>query len=127
VPVSTVARIESGARQPSLITIGRLLAAVGLELRTRLEPYDDHDDVLDARRSALTTEQQHCADAALEQTRGDPRNRSTCGRFEVTVPPLHPELNVVAIVAILAEPADAAWSSGPHVAQGYAETGTASC
>jgi len=70
VPVSTVARIESGARQPSLITISRLLAAAGLELRTRLEPYDDHDDVLDARRSALTPEQEHCADAAFEQTSG---------------------------------------------------------
>ena len=47
VPVSTVARIESGARQPSLVTVSRLLAAADLELRARLEPYDDHDDVLD--------------------------------------------------------------------------------
>lgn len=41
VPVSTVARIESGTRQPSLVTISRLLAAADLELRARIEAYDD--------------------------------------------------------------------------------------
>ncbi len=68
VPVSTVARIESGTRQPSLVTISRLLAAADLELRARLEPYDDHDDVLDARRMALTPEQQAQHAAAFEHT-----------------------------------------------------------
>ena len=48
VPHSTVARIESGAMQPTLPLLYRLLAAADLEPRTRLEPYDDHDDVLDA-------------------------------------------------------------------------------
>jgi len=67
VPVSTVARIESGARQPSLVTIGRLLAAADLELRVRVEAYDDHDDVLDARRAALTSEQQAQHDRAFER------------------------------------------------------------
>lgn len=65
VPVSTVARIESATRQPSLVTISRLLAAADLELRARLEPYDD---VLDARRTALTPEQQAQHAAAFEQT-----------------------------------------------------------
>jgi len=68
VPVSTVARIESGARQPSLVTIGRLLAAADLELRARLEPYDDHDDVLDARLGAMTPEEQAQRAVAFEQT-----------------------------------------------------------
>lgn len=54
---STVARIESGARQPSLPVLARILAAVDLEMRIRLEPYDDHDDVLDTTRARLTTEQ----------------------------------------------------------------------
>ena len=39
-----------GTRQPSLPTLGRLLAAVDLDMRVRLEPYDDHDDVLDHLR-----------------------------------------------------------------------------
>src|SRR5438067_4662092 len=47
VPQSTVARIESGAMQPTLPLLYRLLAAVDLEPRIRLETYDDHDDVLD--------------------------------------------------------------------------------
>jgi transcriptional regulator with XRE-family HTH domain len=68
VPVSTVARIESGARQPSLVTISRLLAAADVELRVRLEAYDDHDDVLDARRAALSSEQQAEQDRAAERT-----------------------------------------------------------
>ena len=68
VPVSTVARIESGARQPSLVTISRLLAAADLELRARLEPYDDHDDVLDARLGAMTPEEQAQRAVAFEQT-----------------------------------------------------------
>jgi len=68
VPVSTVARIESGARQPSLVTISRLLAAADLELRARLEHYDDHDDVLDARQAALTPEEQAQRAVAFKQT-----------------------------------------------------------
>lgn len=68
VPVSTVARIESGTRQPSLVTVSRLLAAADLELRARLEPYDDHDDVLDARHAALTPEEQAARAVEFDQT-----------------------------------------------------------
>lgn len=50
------------------MTIGRLLAAADVELRARIEPYDDHDDVLDARRAALTPEQQAQQSAAFERT-----------------------------------------------------------
>lgn len=50
------------------MTISRLLAAADLELRARLESYDDHDDVLNARRTALTPEQQAQHAAAFEHT-----------------------------------------------------------
>lgn len=68
VPTSTVGRIESGARQPSLVMLSRLLAAADLEPRIHLEPYDDHDDVLDARRAALTADQRAEADEAFAAT-----------------------------------------------------------
>ena len=71
VPVSTVARIESGARQPSLVTVSRLLAAADLELRARLEPYDDHDDVLDARHAALAPDEQAQRAASFAKTSQD--------------------------------------------------------
>lgn len=54
---STIARIESGSRQPSLPVIARVLAAVDLEMRTSLVPYDVHDDVLDATENRLSAEE----------------------------------------------------------------------
>jgi transcriptional regulator with XRE-family HTH domain len=54
VPQSTVARIESGAQQPSLPLLARILAAVDLEPRIALAPYDPHDDVLDATEAGLS-------------------------------------------------------------------------
>lgn len=65
VPPSTIAKIESGQRQPTHPTLAKILASVGLALTTRLEPYDDHDDVLwerdqrrsDAQRVAAVAEQ----------------------------------------------------------------------
>jgi transcriptional regulator with XRE-family HTH domain len=53
---SEIARIESGNREPSIPTIQRILAGAGLEVRFRLMPLDDHDEVLrarDQRRSPL--------------------------------------------------------------------------
>lgn len=67
VPRSTVERIEAGTRQPSLVTLSRLLAAVDLEMRIRLEEYDDHDDVLDANYAAMTPEQRAVVDARHER------------------------------------------------------------
>ncbi|KZS70838.1 hypothetical protein A4G29_20240 [Mycobacterium kansasii] len=54
VPQSTIARIESGARQPSLPVLARILAAVDLELRITVKDYDSHDNVLDAKDARLT-------------------------------------------------------------------------
>ena len=57
VPQSTIARIESGARQPSLPVLARILAAVDLEMRISLAAYDSHDDVLDAEEARLSAEE----------------------------------------------------------------------
>jgi len=63
---STIARIESGAADPQFSTVERLLAAVGLEMRTRIEPIDDHDQVLEAVQAALSAEQREEADRRHE-------------------------------------------------------------
>lgn len=55
VPASTIAKIESGHRQPTHPTLARILASIELALTTRIEPYGDHDGVVrerDQRRSA---------------------------------------------------------------------------
>jgi transcriptional regulator with XRE-family HTH domain len=57
IPQSTIARIESGARQPSLPVLARILAAVDLELRVTLKTYDSHDDFYDAETKRLTAAQ----------------------------------------------------------------------
>ena len=67
VPQSTIARIESGARQPALPMLARLLAAADLDLRTRLEPYDDHDDVLDTLDAQLNPQQRDVQDAVQDE------------------------------------------------------------
>ena len=46
---SEIARIESGKREPSIPTLQRILAGAGVELRFRLAPVDDHDQMLASR------------------------------------------------------------------------------
>jgi transcriptional regulator with XRE-family HTH domain len=53
VPQSTIAHIESAARQPSLPLLAQILDAVELEPRVILEAHDAHDDVLDADDAPL--------------------------------------------------------------------------
>ncbi|MFP1155595.1 helix-turn-helix transcriptional regulator [Mycobacterium sherrisii] len=57
VPQSTIARIESGTRQPSLPVLARILAAVDLELRINVADYDGHDDILDGDFARLSASQ----------------------------------------------------------------------
>lgn len=57
VPQSTVGRIETYRQQPTLPLLAKLLAAADLEMRTRLEDYDPHDDILDSERTRLTAAQ----------------------------------------------------------------------
>ncbi len=79
VPHSTVARIESGAMQPTLPLLYRLLAAADLEPRIRLLTYDAHDDVLDAlavRDPATQAELESARDhtlTALDQSKPEQR------------------------------------------------------
>jgi len=61
---SEIARIESGKREPSIPTIQRILAGAGLEIRFRLMPRDDHDQVLNARE-----EHRSSAERAVEFAR----------------------------------------------------------
>ena len=66
VPYTTIAKIESGARQPSWPVLCRILAAVDLEMRVRLAPYDNHDDTLDATEAQLTEQQRDARDRAQD-------------------------------------------------------------
>ena len=66
VPQSTIARIESGTRQPSLPLLARILAAVDLELRIRVADYDAHDDILDAEAARLSASERRQRDRAQD-------------------------------------------------------------
>lgn len=63
---ATIAEIESGRRQPSWPLLCRILAGADLMPTVRLEEYDNHDDVLDATRAAMTAEQRATEDSALD-------------------------------------------------------------
>lgn len=67
VPQSSIAKIESGARQPTLPVLTRILVAVDLEPRIALEPYDDHDDVLDATAVGRTEAQRGAASSSVDK------------------------------------------------------------
>ena len=75
VPQSTIARIESGTRQPSLPVLARILAALDLELRITVADYDAHDDILDDDVARLTAAQRHeryrAQDDFVAELRGD--------------------------------------------------------
>lgn len=62
VPQSTVGRIESGARIPSIVLAERLIRAAGLELRVGLGEADPDTDSL-FERTLLRTPSQRLADA----------------------------------------------------------------
>jgi len=49
-----ISAYEHDRRQPTLPTLLKLLKAAGFDLRMHLEPYDDHDEVLDARERSLS-------------------------------------------------------------------------
>jgi transcriptional regulator with XRE-family HTH domain len=49
-----ISAYEHDRRQPTLPTLLKLLKAAGFDLRMHLEPYDDHDDVLEARERSRT-------------------------------------------------------------------------
>ena len=73
---STIARIESGARQPSLPVLARIFAAVDLEPRITLEAYDAHDDVLDATAARLNDTQRTARRMAQDEFAAELRSDS---------------------------------------------------
>jgi transcriptional regulator with XRE-family HTH domain len=58
---SEIARIESGNREPSIPTLQRILAGAGLELRFRLAPVDEHDQLLASRQARRSGQQKQTA------------------------------------------------------------------
>jgi transcriptional regulator with XRE-family HTH domain len=64
---STIARIESGTRQPSLPILARILAAIDLEMRITLADYDSHDDVLDAENHRLSADERAARRATQDE------------------------------------------------------------
>jgi transcriptional regulator with XRE-family HTH domain len=67
---STIARIESGARQPTLPVLARILAAVDMDLRIDLGEYDACDDVRDAEEAQLTAEERAARHALQDEFAG---------------------------------------------------------
>ncbi len=62
----TIAEIESGRRQPSWPLLCKILAGADLEPRVQLEPYDNHDDILDATMARLTPTQRQARQRDLD-------------------------------------------------------------
>ncbi|HEX9892260.1 MAG TPA: helix-turn-helix transcriptional regulator [Actinomycetota bacterium] len=52
----TIAAYEAGRKEPAFSTLVRIIRAAGLDLRTRLVPYDDHDDELRRFEASLPKE-----------------------------------------------------------------------
>jgi transcriptional regulator with XRE-family HTH domain len=53
-----VSAYESGRRQPTVPTLMRILAAAGFELRLRIEPQEDHDEILEALEKLRPADEQ---------------------------------------------------------------------
>ena len=53
-----VAAYESGRRQPTVPTLMRIVSAAGFDLRLRLAPHDDHDEVLESLERQRPREEQ---------------------------------------------------------------------
>jgi transcriptional regulator with XRE-family HTH domain len=73
VPQSTIAKIESATRQPSLPVLARILAAIDLELRITVAEYDAHDDIFDGDVARLTPAQRRARRRAQDEFVGQLR------------------------------------------------------
>ncbi len=70
VPTTMVSAYERDKRQPSLPTLMRLLNAAGFELTMKLEPRDDHDEVLAQLENARSASERRRRDRQIESWRG---------------------------------------------------------
>jgi transcriptional regulator with XRE-family HTH domain len=71
VPATMISAYERDRRQPTLATLLRLLKAAGFELRMRLEPYDPHDEVLEALEAGRSEDERSRRDEQIEAWRRD--------------------------------------------------------
>ena len=69
VPATMVSAYERDLRQPTLETLRKLLRAAGFDLRMQLEPYDPHDDVLEALERNRSPEERAELDRRVEAWR----------------------------------------------------------
>jgi transcriptional regulator with XRE-family HTH domain len=69
VPTTMISAYERDRRQPTLATLLRLLHAAGFELTMKLEPYDPHDEVLEALESKRSSSELRKRDRQLEAWR----------------------------------------------------------
>lgn len=51
-----IAAYEAGRKEPAFSTLVRIIRAAGLDLRTHLVPYDDHDDWIKHYEASLPKE-----------------------------------------------------------------------
>lgn len=69
VPATMISAYERDRRQPTLPTLLRLLHAAGFDLSMRLEPYDRHDEVLDALERGRSGTERRKRDRQIEAWR----------------------------------------------------------
>lgn len=69
VPTTMISAYERDRRQPSLETLRKLLRAAGFDLRIQLEPYDPHDEVLEALERNRSADERAKRDRQVEAWR----------------------------------------------------------
>jgi transcriptional regulator with XRE-family HTH domain len=69
VPATMISAYERDRRQPSLETLRKLLRAAGFDLSMRLEPYDRHDEVLEALERSRSSDARARRDRQVEAWR----------------------------------------------------------
>lgn len=70
VPATMISAYERDKRQPSLNTLLKLLHAAGFELTMKLEPYDRHDELLEALEHKRSSSERKKRDRQVEAWRG---------------------------------------------------------
>jgi transcriptional regulator with XRE-family HTH domain len=69
VPTTMVSAYERDRRQPTLETLRKLLRAAGFDLKLQLEPYDPHDDELEALERNRSADERAARDRQVEAWR----------------------------------------------------------
>jgi transcriptional regulator with XRE-family HTH domain len=69
VPTTMISAYERDKRQPTVATLLRLLHAAGFELSMRLEPFDRHDEVLEALEGERSGAERRRRDREVEAWR----------------------------------------------------------